>query len=285
METVTTTRSNDSASPVPRRRLTPVSSCAMRLMGDDSDTFTPSSASSTSGVRSSRAPSSAVSSVVAGSTGGNQLDSCAASAPVVVARKASSAAVDGSSGSPPASTIASDRATSASAVCAFSTAACSGWASTGSISPSGPSHCAPARSTTPMSHDLMRRRRSTSASPNSQAPSCTGIGHASSVTECTRPPMRSRASNTVTSRSAATSRAAAVAPARPAPITATRSPDSAWSSTSSAARAPERIAPRIVPGSSTSVASPAKNTRSPIGRASCSRVSASTPTGVKLTAP
>jgi len=96
--------------------------------------------------------------------------------------------------------------------------------------------------------------------------------------------MRSRASITVTSNPVWRRRAAAIAPDRPAPITAMRSPFAAATPTCSATRSPDDTAPERVPGRS-EVASPAKKTRDSTGSLSVSRSAGLEPTAVKLIAP
>ncbi len=71
----------------------------------------------------------------------------------------------------------------------------------------------------------------------------------------------------------------------PAPTTATRSDAAPARSTSPAARSPEEYAPATVPGRSALVASPAKNTRSWMGRASASRSAVVAPGRRKLPDP
>lgn len=213
-----------------------------------------------------------------GSAGGNQEESTSASAPAVVPRYASSAAMLGSSRSAPVSVSASAREMSVGSACASAIAESIGSLLIGSTSRSGARQRADARAAVSGRPDSSRAGSSPSASGgSSQPPSWTGITHSSLSCVCVRPPTRSRASRTVTSRSRSASPAATVAPARPAPITAIRSPAIAAARMRIAALSPEWIAPRMVAGLSASVASPAKKTRPSTGSARRLRASACTP--------
>ena len=125
-----------------------------------------------------------------------------------------------------------------------------------------------------------RGRGPSSGSPSGpwiqEAPRSTGNPRSSTVH--TRPPMRSRASMTVTSSPASCRARAAPSPANPAPTTRTRRARPA-SSTASAAARPEADAPWVIDGLSTLTCSPASQRPGSTGSARVARSAGVAPGG------
>ena len=294
--TVTITRSAFSDSPVAKRRLTPSSSWAMRETTLFVQTAIPSSASSTRVTN----PPATIRSAPRGPSSSPYRDDSSDPVPKRMATSLRRCASTQSAGlSPPMPMGSSGGGDSSSAVSIVTSpgrllAAAMAASSRSdpiveavSSNPCGLRTLRPSPRPSVITPCSARRSRSSGelAKSTRPAPSSTGMSQPSAVCVSMRPPVRGRASRTVTSNPASASRRAAVAPAIPAPTMAIRSPAFATASTSTAARSPDWAAPATVPGRLVEVASPAKKRRSSTGLARDARWSGLEPTPMKLKAP